>query len=77
MAIRTLTFVLAAAAMTVGTSAQAAAVPARSSASVDQTEQLFGGSELIPVAILMAAIVSIMLFAGDEDNDDTDSPTSP
>jgi hypothetical protein len=70
-----MTFALAAAAMTVGASAQAAAVPARSSASVDQAEQLFGGSELIPVAIFMAAILGIMLFAGD--GEDNDSPTSP
>lgn len=73
MAIRTLTFALAAAAMTVGTSAHAAAVPARSSASLDQSEQLFGGSELIPVAIFMAAILAIIIF---DDNGD-DDPTSP
>ena len=74
MAIRTLTYALAAAAMTVGTSVQAAAVPARSGAPLEQAEPL-GGSELIPVAIFMAAILSIMLFTGDDD--DIDSPTSP
>jgi hypothetical protein len=75
MAIRTLTFALAAAAMTVGTSANAAAVPARSSASVEQADNLFGGSELFPVAIFMAAILAIMLFTGDDDDDE--SPASP
>lgn len=75
MAIRTLTFALAATAMTVGASAHAAAVPARSSASMDQGEHLFGGSELIPVAIFMAAILAIMLFA--DDDGDADRPTSP
>ena len=73
MAIRTLTLSLAAAAMTVGTSAPAAAVPARSSASIEEGEQLFGGSELLPVLVFMAAIASIMLFGGDDD----DLPTSP
>ena len=74
MAIRTLTYALAAAAMTVGVTVQAAAVPARSGASLGQAEQL-GGSELIPVAIFMAAILGIMLFA--DDNDDNGSPASP
>lgn len=73
MAIRTLTYALAAAAMTVGTSAHAATVPARSSAPVGQADQLFGGSELVPVAIFMAAILAIMLFADDGD----DEPASP
>ena len=76
MAIRTLTFALAAAAMTVGTSANAAAMPVRSGASLDQSESLFGGSELVPVAVFMAAILAIMLFADDGDDDD-DLPTSP
>lgn len=76
MAIRTLTYALAAAAMTVGASAQAAAVPARSSAPMEQGEQLFGGSELIPVLVFMAAILGIMLFTGD-DNEDDGSPASP
>ena len=76
MAIRTLTYALAAAAMTVGTSAQAATVPSRSSAPLEQGEQLFGGSELIPVVVFMAAILSIMLFTGDDDENDG-SPTSP
>lgn len=75
MAIRTLTYALAAAAMTVGTSAQAAAVPARSSASLEQSDQLFGGSELVPVIVFMAAILAVMLFTGDGDDDE--SPTSP
>lgn len=74
MAIRTLTYALAAAAMTVGTTANAAAAPARNGAPVEQGEQLFGGSELIPVAIFMAAILAIMLFA---DDDDDESPASP
>jgi hypothetical protein len=72
MAIRTLTFALAAAAMTVGVSAQATAVPTRSSAPVAQAEGL-GGSEFIPVAIFMLAILAIMLFDGDGD----DAPASP
>ena len=72
MAIRTLTYALAAAAMTVGATVQAAAVPARTSASVGQAEHL-GGSELIPVAVFMAAILAIMLFADDDD----ESPVSP
>lgn len=71
MAIRTLTFTLAAAAMTVGTTAQAAAVPVRSNSPVDQAEGL-GGSELIPVAVFMLAILAIMLF-----DDSDDRPTSP
>lgn len=75
MAIRTLTFALAAAAMTVGTSAHATAVPVRSSASVEQGENLFGGSELVPVLVFMAAILAIMLFA--DDGDDDESPSSP
>jgi hypothetical protein len=73
MAIRTLTFALAAAAMTVGTSAQAAAVPDRSASSLDQAEDLFGGSELIPVLVFMAAILAIILFVDDGD----ESPDSP
>lgn len=73
MAIRTLTYALAAAAITAGTSAHAATVPARSGAPVEQADQLFGGSELVPVAIFMAAILAIMLFADDGD----DEPVSP
>jgi len=73
MAIRTLAYALTAAVVTVGTSAQAAAVPVRSSAPVEQADQLFGGSDFIPVAIFMAAILSIMLFADDDD----ESPASP
>jgi hypothetical protein len=73
MAIRTLTYALAATAMTVGASVPAAAVPARGSAPVEQADGLFGGSELVPVAIFMAAILAIMLFADDDD----ESPDSP
>ena len=73
MAIRTLTFALAAAAMTAGTSAQAAGVPARSSTPLASADHL-AGSELLPVAVFMAAILSIMLFAGD---DDDELPASP
>lgn len=75
MAIRTLTYALAATAMTVGTSAHAAAVPVRSSTPVEQSDQLFGGNELIPVLVFMAAILAIMLFATDDDNDER--PSSP
>jgi hypothetical protein len=74
MAIRTLTFALAGAAMTLGASAHAAAaVPARSSSPMGQAEQL-GGSELIPVAVFMLAVLAIMLFA---DSDSEDRPESP
>ena len=75
MAIRTLTFALAAAAMATGSIAQAAApapVPARSSAVVGEAEHL-GSSELLPVAAFMLAILAIMLFDGDGD----DAPHSP
>lgn len=75
MAIRTLTLALAATAMTASGTAHAAAAPARSSASVGQAESLFGGSELIAVAVFMAAILAIMVFDGDDD--DADRPTSP
>ena len=76
MAIRTLASALAAAAMTLGASAQAAApvsVPVRSSASLGEAEQLGGGMGLLPVAIFMLAIVGIMLFDSDGDED----PQSP
>jgi len=73
MAIKTLAFALAAVAMTAGTSAQAAAVPLRGGASVEQADELGGGSELLPVAIFMLAILSIMLFTGDGD----EGPASP
>jgi hypothetical protein len=43
---------------------------------MEQGEQLFGGSELIPVLVFMAAILGIMLFTGD-DNEDDGSPVSP
>ena len=76
MAIRTLTFALAAAAMTSGTIAQAAvpaAVPARSGGALGQADQLRSGSGLLPVAIFMLAILAIVLFDGDGD----DAPDSP
>jgi hypothetical protein len=74
MAIRTLTYALAATAMTLGTSVQAAAasapVPARSGAPIGEAEQI-GGSAFIPVAIFMLAIIALMVF------DDDDGPQSP
>jgi hypothetical protein len=69
MAIRTLTYALAATAMTLGTSVQAAA-PARSGAPIGEAEQL-RGSAFVPVAIFMLAILALMVF------DDDDSPESP
>jgi hypothetical protein len=73
MTIRTLACALAATAMTMG--AAAAAAPPRSSANVADADQLFGGSELLPVAIFMAAILAAFLFVVDDD--DEDLPTSP
>jgi hypothetical protein len=73
MAIRILACALAATAMTMSASA-AAAAPARSSAPVADADQLFGGSELLPVAVFMAAILAVFLFVAD---DDEDLPTSP
>jgi hypothetical protein len=75
MAIKTLTYALAAAAMTSGAIAQAAvpaSVPARTGAPVGEADQLFGG-EFLPVAIFMLAILAIMLF----DGDGGDVPVSP
>jgi hypothetical protein len=75
MAIRNLTFALAAAAMTVGTTAQAAAplaVPARSGASVDDSEHL-GGMAIGAVAVFMLAVLALMIF----DRGDDDVPNSP
>ena len=72
MAFRTLTISLAATALTLGAATQAAA-PVRSAAPVEDADQLSGGSEFLPVAIFMAAILAIMLFA----DDDNDLPTSP
>ena len=74
MAIRTLACALAATAMTMGACA-AAAAPARSSAPVADANELSGGSELLPVAIFMAAILAVFLFVADDD--DEDLPTSP
>jgi hypothetical protein len=75
MAIRTLTYALAATAMTFATSVQAAAapapVPARSGAPVGDAEQLRGGSAFLPVAIFMLAVIALMVF------DDDDGPQSP
>ena len=75
MAIRTLTYALAATAMTWGASAQAAApvsVPARSGASLEEADQLRGDSGLLPVAIFMLAILSLILF-----DDGDEGPSSP
>jgi len=74
MVFRTLTSALAAATLSVGATAHAAApVPARTSASVEGTDQLSGTSGFLPVAIFMLAILSIILFADDGD----DLPDSP
>ena len=75
MAIRTLTYALAAAAMTSATIAQAAPVPARASAPIANANQLGGGSEFLPVAVFMLAVLAVMLFTGD--GDDADVPHSP
>jgi len=75
MAIRSLTFALAAAALTVGASAQAAApVAPRASSPIAGSEQLGGTSDFLPFAIFIAAILAIVVIAGDEDED---FPTSP
>ena len=71
-AIRTLTTALAATALTVGTATHAAP-PVRSGAPVEDADQLFGGSELLPVAVFMAAILAVILFVDDDD----ELPTSP
>jgi hypothetical protein len=76
MAMKTLTFALAAGLMTVGASVQAAApisVPVRSSANLEQANEFAGNSELIPVLVFMLAILSIMVF----DDDDEDVAVSP
>jgi hypothetical protein len=76
MAIRTLTIALAAAAMTVGASAQAAApvtAPARSGASLDRAEQLSGAGDFLPFAVFLLAILAVVIFTADGD----DSPSSP
>lgn len=73
MAIRMLTYALAAAGLTVGATAQAAApvdAPLRSGASIDEAEHL-SGSGLIPVLVAMLAILSIIVFDSDDD------PVSP
>jgi hypothetical protein len=72
MAIRTLTTALAATALTVGAATHAAA-PVRNGAPVDEADQVFGGSELLPVAVFMAAILAVILFV----DDDNELPTSP
>jgi hypothetical protein len=61
--------------MSWGSSVHAAAapasLPARSGAAIGETEQLSGGSGLVPVAIFMLAILAIMIF------DDDERPESP
>ena len=71
MAIRKLTYALAAAGMMIGTTAHAAAVPARQSAPIDQADQLSGDTGMIAVVVGILAILAIIVF----DNDD--SPSSP
>ena len=77
MAIRTLTSALAAGALILGASAQAAApvgVAARSGAPVGEAEHL-GGSGFLPVAVFMVALLVAMLVASDNNGDDL--PHSP
>lgn len=74
MAIRQLTYALAAAGMAFGTTAHAADVPARGSTSIDGAEQLTGSPGLLAVIVGIAAILAILAFEG---NDDEDLPTSP
>jgi len=62
--------------MTVGVTAQAAApmsVPARSGAAVEGEQLGDGGSGWLPVLIAALAVISIMIFQGDGDDD----PVSP
>ncbi len=76
MAIRTLAYGLAAAAMTVAATAQAAApvsAPVRSSASLEEADALGGDAGWLPVLIAALAIASIMIFNGEAD----DEPISP
>ena len=73
MAIRTLRLALAAAAMTAGAGAQAAA-PVRSSAPI-QSERLFGGGEFLPFAVFLAAVLAVAIILGSDDNNDV--PHSP
>ena len=67
MAIRTLACAVAAAALTAGTSAHAAA-PVRSTAPLEEAEGL-GGSVFLPVAIFMAAILAAIIVANEDDDD--------
>jgi hypothetical protein len=74
MAIRKLTYALAAAGMIAGTTAQATApldASVRSGASMGEAEQLGWNHEWIPVIVAMLAILSIIVFADDDD------PVSP
>ena len=70
MALRKLTYALAAAGMIIGTTANAAPV-ARDSSAVAGTEQLSGDSGVIAVVVGILAILSIILFDNDDD------PASP
>jgi hypothetical protein len=72
MASKTLTFALAAAALTVGTTAEAAA-PARTASPAVQSEGLAGGSDLLPVLVFVAAILAVFIFG----DDDAERPQSP
>ena len=77
MAIRTLTSALAAGALMLAASAQAAApvaAPARTSAPVGEVEQL-GGSGFLPVGIFIVALLVALFVASDSDGDDL--PHSP
>jgi hypothetical protein len=74
MAVRKLSYTLAAVGMIAGTTAQATApldVSVRSSAAMGEAEQLGRNHEWIPVIVAMLAILSIIVFAGDDD------PVSP
>ena len=60
MALRTLTYTLAAATLTVGASAQAAGpVPARASSSVEGADHLSGNTGFLAVAVFMLAVLSL------------------
>lgn len=78
MAIRTLTYALAAAGMTLGataTAASAAPLPDRSGSAIGDAEQIGGNAGLIAVLVGIAAILSIIIFDGDDYDDDI--PVSP
>ena len=70
MAIRTLTFTLAATAMTLGTTAQAAqavAAHSRSSSHIEASERL-GGGDFLPFAAFIAAILAVVIITASDDN---------